>query len=484
MNILKETIRQLDKEEKRVFKVYASRFNLHDERKDIALFDLYSRNNDQSDDEVFARLYGSEKDKNAYYRLKNRLLEEINKTLVIDNVNEIKAINSHYFICLYHYFLQKNNFELAAYYLKRAEKQAREFEQYDLLDIIYGEFIKVSRELLTINPEEFIRKRKDNWETLNSIRQIDEVLSVLSYRLKITQNLGSKESPVLDIYEKTIREFSNNRSITPTPQFRIRVYKALSQLLIQRKDYEHLEPYLVQSYQEFSRDGLFTRNTHDTKVEMLIYLVNTLNELRKYEQAILYLDTLYGSLMEFNKLLYNKYLYFYYQAKVASYSRIDTDKAIETLQEMLRSKEISQNPFYQILTYSNLAFLQFTKRDFHACIKSLNRVYINDFYPKVDVTLKVKLTVQELMARYELGDMDVMEYRLEQVKRDMGQEWTNYQGREKALVGIIETMVNDVNYGKNKSFRKIAEKFIQQDSVNSTELMDYNGWLREKIKNI
>jgi len=479
MNVLKETIDQLSKEERRIFRLYASRFNPHDSRKDIFLFDQYCRGRD--DEEIRRRLYGSASGKNAYYRLKNRLLEEINKTLVMDNTG-LRPVSSHYYFSLYHYFLHKNNFSLAYYYIRRVEKQAREYEQYDLLDMMYGELIRLSREILTINPEEFIQLRKENAEVLANVRQIDEILSVLSYRLKITQNLGSRENPVLDIYEKTINEFAGNHHILQTPLFRIRIYKLVSQLLIQRQNYEHLEPFLVSAYGEFMRDGIFTKTTHDTRVEMLIYLVNTLNALKKYNQSIPYLEQLYNALLDYNKLLYNKYLYFYYQAKVACYSRVNPDMAIDILKEMLHNKELTQSPFYQILTYSNLAFLYFEKQDYHGCIRAINKIYINSFYPKVDISLKAKLTVQELLARYEMQDTDVLEYRLEQVRKDIDQEWKGFNGREIEFIAIIERIVRSPDFMQNDEIRRSAGEFLDKEMATDTELIDYNLWLKKRLK--
>lgn len=480
MNILKNTIDQLSKEEKKVYKVYASRFHPHEGRKDIQLFDLYARG--MEDDAIVEKLYEEAVSKNAFYRLKNRLLEEINKTLVFDNINEIKAINAHYFLSLYHYFMQKNNADLALYYLKRGEKYASETEQHELLDLVYGEFIKLSRVSLTINPEEYINRRRKNEETLNNMRQLDEVMAVLGYRLKMTQNLGSGKSPVLDIYEKTIREFASGDEKGLSPMFRIRIFRAVSQLMIQRKDYDSLEPYLLKVYKDFQEEHIFGKPTHDALIELLIYLVNTFNAKGKFSESLLYLSKLEEALDMYGKLMYNKYVYFYYQAKVASYSKINPDIAIATVHEMLKNKEVVKIPFYQVLAYANLAALQFEKSAYQACLKSLNRVYINDFYPKVDIALRSKLIIQELLARVELGNLDVVEYRLDQVRKELEHGDEQYDGRELALVKIIDLMIKKPNYKTSSVFTKAAEKFFQQKSANNTELIDYDQWLKKKIK--
>ena len=72
MNLLQEVILSLNKEECRFFKLYAGRINVKDERKDLLLFDFIKKSDSIDEDRVAAKLYGE--NKNAFYRLKNRLL--------------------------------------------------------------------------------------------------------------------------------------------------------------------------------------------------------------------------------------------------------------------------------------------------------------------------------------------------------------------------------------------------------------------------
>jgi hypothetical protein len=84
MDILKNTIDLLEKEEIINYKLYANRTQSNNNRKDVLLFDLLKKLSESNNDEekVFQKIYPNAQDKNNYYRLKNRLLVEINNSLV------------------------------------------------------------------------------------------------------------------------------------------------------------------------------------------------------------------------------------------------------------------------------------------------------------------------------------------------------------------------------------------------------------------
>ena len=56
--------------------------------------------------------------------------------------------------------------------------------------------------IVSVDPESFIEKRKSNRVKLDNIRQIDNILAAVSYRLTISLNYSKKETPVLKLLEK------------------------------------------------------------------------------------------------------------------------------------------------------------------------------------------------------------------------------------------------------------------------------------------
>lgn len=75
----------------------------------------------------------------------------------------------------------------------------------------------------------------------------------------------------------------------------------------------------------------------------------------------LHSENLHQALIQYDKLLYKKYIYFYYQVRIGAYSIINPDKAIETINEVINNKSIIINPYYSLLNYTNLAYVYYTK---------------------------------------------------------------------------------------------------------------------------
>ena len=87
MNILQQLVAGMNKEQIRFFKLFAGRTMTPEDRKDILLFNYIRKTGDDYNEEkIFNKLYAS-KDKNAFYRLKHRLLSDLNKIIIFKMLN-------------------------------------------------------------------------------------------------------------------------------------------------------------------------------------------------------------------------------------------------------------------------------------------------------------------------------------------------------------------------------------------------------------
>ena len=137
MNTLQQIIASMNKEEVRHLKLFMGRTNSGPDRKDIELFDyIRQRPEDYDEDKIQAKLYGTS-DKNALYRLKNRLLDDVAKSLALQYSDESDFNQVAMFLQLARHFLTGSQFQLALPYLNKAEKRAISVEKHELLDISY-----------------------------------------------------------------------------------------------------------------------------------------------------------------------------------------------------------------------------------------------------------------------------------------------------------------------------------------------------------
>ena len=67
-------------------------------------------------------------------------------------------------------FRQKQKNKVAEVYLKKAEQKAEKTEAYELLNLIYNELIKLSHDMISIDVEYYIEKKKENNERLRRMK--------------------------------------------------------------------------------------------------------------------------------------------------------------------------------------------------------------------------------------------------------------------------------------------------------------------------
>jgi hypothetical protein len=480
MDILQQVISGMNKEEVRFFKLYEAGLTGED-RKDLHLFNFIRLHGENYDEEkIFKKLYpGGEK--NPFYRLRNRLLADVSKSLSLQHYDSDESIGSLNMLSLARIFLLKNQTEAAHYFLKRAEVKALRCGNHELLDIIYGDFIRLSHEKTAINPEVFIKKRKDNRQNIELLRQIDDILAVVTYKLKITQNFSPEKNPVLNVLQQTVTRISKDKKLLRSPMLRFRMYYSVSQILLQRRDYASLESYLLKVYPEFEKEKLFTRNNHDTKLQMLTYIVNALFKTGKYPLSLQYAEVLRKNMEAFHHLLYDKYFFFYYNSLVINYSRLNPDKAVSILEDLKDNDKIRQNGFYSVFVYLNLVVLYFDKKEYKTAIRNLNKLYLLDAYKTTDVSIRFRIAMAELIIRYELKDFELLEYKIKRAQKEF-RKYLALAGnrKDRDFIRLLKTVIHSPDIRRDEKVIKQVRKFlsiVRQNKSEDQEIIEYNTWL-------
>lgn len=486
MNVINQIATTLSKEELRYFKIYANRMEASVQRKDLKLLDYLRQKGEKFDDDKIAtKLYGNS-DKSAYYRLKSRLLDYLGDFLVIHHTwkSEANELNRH--LALYNIFLQKRQFKVALFYLKKAQEKAMSIDNIEVLDIIYSHYIKLSSELLEINPEEYITKRKENATQLNKLREMDQALAALTYRLKITQNVRGEKTNALKILNATIKEYAGASDFKNSKTFQTSIYRAVSQVLLQQHNYTALEIILKEWYQRFETEKWFTKENHETKLQMLTYLVNSLFRNGKFDESLKYAEKLGGEIKAFNSLLYDKYLFFYYNSLVINYTATDKKKALQTVEEFEAETKNKKNSYYDQFVHLNKAILLHQLGKPVDAIRNLVKLYVNDNYKRADDSMKLKISMTELMMQFDAGDPESYNIRSAAIKKQFKNLLTEGDfSRENDLIRIVDKMNSDPQHKNNETLKKQATSFVKaklRADIADTEIIRYSPWLASKWK--
>lgn len=481
---VKKLVSSLSKEELRHLKITAQKYDTDaNSRKDFQLIDYIIKKGEKyNDDEIAERLYKSS-DKNSFYRLKNRVNTTVEKSLLEMYYDKDPNNQTLSFIQLYRHFYQKNNLNVAVRYLENAEKEASKIAANDLLEIIYSEFIKLSYDQ-NLNPEEYIEKRKVCREKMLQVQQIDDVLALLKYRIRVTQNMGQKNSQVGDLLERTLKQVTG-KTTADNPDLYFKIYESVSRILLSNNDFERLETYLLVTYEECVKLHLFTKHNHRIKLQMLTYLANTLHKLKKHKQSLEYTQILKDALDEFDGQQRPAFVFYYYNSMANNYAGISKPKAIEYIHQALADKDIARNDLYSLYMYLNLSVQQFDMREFKNSLKSIQKIYINPQFNAFDSGFRYKIYIIECLNRFELRDYDVLEKNLKNLKKKFSTEYTDIQfANQRTIIDLIAAVTKRSSSSKTIDLRAMASQTLQQLDLTATDgdLINCAEWLKTTFK--
>jgi tetratricopeptide (TPR) repeat protein len=475
----------LSKEEQRNFKIFALRTSEDADRKDVQLFDHIKKVGENYNERKAIRLlYGKTNRPNTFHRLAHRLFQEVGKSVALLHWDQDETISTLHYLTLAMIYRRKHQADIAFHYLRKAERKAESLDLPELLDITLGEIIGLSFENPSIDPEVFIHKRTENRTRLNQLWEIDNVLALVNHRLRLSQNLAKGDQGVMEVLQKTVQELSLNPKIMADPKFRFRMYDAVSKIFLDKRDYEGLEAFVLQTYESFNQEDLFHKGNHDVKLQMLTYIINALFKNDKIQESLDYAERLRIEMDRFGEMLRQKYLFFYYNSLVLNYSATNLDAAIKVLEQMLEIEAIMAVPQYIVFIYLNLALTEYSQKHYKAAIRHLVKLRLKDAEAATDEGFRFRIDIFELALRLELKENETLEYRLPQFRHDYRDflESPMYE-KDRRMVDLIARL-NQAQakvHVRDAQLAQDIEDFLAQFPQDETEIFKYANFLREQV---
>jgi len=481
MDILQNIIKSLEKEEIKSYKLYSKRTHDFVDRIDIELFNSIKLNPDWSDAQHFKSIYKTDKADSRYYRLKHKISDDLGVVLSNLNRNE-KEIEPLHLLIIAKLFFKKDQLQLAQHYLKLSEKKAIAHEDYSVLEVIYELFIQLSLQNIKESPEHYIKKREENSKRLALLQDLENNFSLLSYKLKTTQNFSITKAFKAWMHS-TLEKTQNLPYVKNSATLRFKVFQNNCRLLLLSQDYTSLEAYLTRSKEDFEEDRLFSKDTHEIKVQLYIYLCNASFVLKKHQQALSYAKQLQQALLEYNKLWYETYIFYYYNILVNNYSKTDPEKAIETLEEAKKQTVIKENPGYIGFVLLNLSITHFDIHNYKTAGKYLVQLYVSEAFKNYDEAFQLKIAVFELCNKIESGETELAEKLIALLFKKLSE----IKNKETLAVDIAVLHLMQYYLTKESTaWRNMKEKIVLflkkfPSSEEQQTIINYHDWLAGKI---
>lgn len=471
MKILETVIQSLSKEEIRFYKLFVGRTNQAKERKDLKLFDIIKKNINQ--DYSKKAIKSLKVTSNNFYQLKNRIYNDLNKSMVWQHISKDQQSKSFSFILLSRIYKNKGELDLAYHYLKIAEKEAIKLELFEILAIVYSEIIELSHELISIDLDSYLFLKKENSKVRAEIEDIDTHLAKLMYSIKTKQNFSTSDPTLTQFLSTHHQNNADNKKVLNSPRFKLRLFKMYSRLLLQKQDYSTLELYLSESYNDFTKNNLFARHNHNDKLTLLTYLANCLYKTKQFKKSLAVAEQLHDAMKEFEEFLYDKYIFYYYNVLVLNYAKEDKNKALEILQLAKNNEAIKKLPAYTSFIYLNTALIYYYQEKYNSAKTNISRLIQQEDFLSLDIVFQFKLLIVELIIRLKLNQNELINEKIDYIKSNYSDLiFDKNLTRDNKVLASIQKLAK----GKDIDKKALIRYF---DNNHDEDIIDYHVWAIE-----
>lgn len=475
MNILQLVVEQMSNEDVRLYKSYVKRSGNDGSRLDMHLFEAYRKG--KPDDDAFSQKWYGQEGAGAFHRLKNRVVADINKSELLNLFDE-KETQPFLLYALFKNYYNKNQFELAYRYLLKAEKKAAANEDLRLLDEIYASFLRLVREISSIDPVEITQKIKQNGDVLRYKNKLEELSALVSHRLRSSQNYSPTEIEELESLSELAQEGVKKWLEKGYNTLSLQILKAVCQPLIIRGEYVRVSEFIQERLKLITASEIKNLWIQELRVELLIYFINSLNASGNYQTAVVQAELLREALESGSEVLYKKFIYFYYQALVNAYSELkEPAKSLAILHDMETHNVAKLNPMYEVFLWVNTAVCLFDLREYAKAAKTISRLYTSAGYKAIDHSLKLKIETAELIIRFERGDLDFAEFKIPRLVKEYH---LKKNSREYSVLEIISGLSKSPDFRYSEKFEKWVDTLRQLPTEKGQELIDYSLWIGNK----
>ena len=306
------------------------------------------------------------------------------------------------------------------------------------------------------------------------------------YSIKTTQNLSNNTKKNTNALNNIISSITSQKEISKSPKFRVRLFEAVSRSLLQENDFISLENYLESTYKSFIKDQIFNKSNHEQKLMMLTYWTNSLYKNGKMEESLLVAEKLNKAMNEFDSFLKNKFLFYYYNSLVINYSTLNQEKALEVLNTAKNNRIIQSLPAFGAFIYLNMGLIYYSQKKYNIAIKHFSRLILQKDFLDLSLQFQLKILISEIIIRYELTQIDVVEEKIKTIKRRY-RATINKNEREKNIIEIIEKLIYCNNIKADKGLISRINSLITRTSLEDAQNIDvinYNDWLKKKLQGI
>ncbi len=435
------------------------------------------------DEELIRKLYSTLKSNNvnAFRRLKNRAVQELNNFLLIRSLDQKEDIKTY---LLAQFYRQKGALKIAIRLLEESEKKALQNENYHLLDSIYSEFILISLSSMEVDPNLYIEKREKNSQTLNKLREIEDFVAKLVYESKLEQAMREYDPNILEEVRQKISELAGSELFSKSYVFQKHLFQAVSRLLLKENDYCELLKYCKETFEQIEP----LKKHDDFRLELIIYTLNAAYKCRQQKIIRKFYELFKQEFEMYPETLRKKYVFYvYYFDFIIYYIEENYSKAQKILLQAIEDKEVKKNLIYRNFTLLNLAVMYYFQQNYEKALLELNRIFNDPAYERLVLIFKLKIRAFEVMLLILLKEYELAKNIIARIKKTLRKNPKEHIGqRYKDFINLLKKIAGYYTASRrNKELlQEIIREFMERYDEKHEDIINYNAWLEKVLQEL
>ncbi len=489
-----QLVKSLEKGEKRNFKLYARRNTATEELKTVQLFDALDKMTEYDEKLLFKKAKGLKKQQlsNIKAALYKQILSSLRLIKDEDNIDIRLHEQMDYARILYNKGLYLQSLKM----LERLKETAKEYQQLTYLQ--QALFFEKKIEGLFITRSMQDRAEKLSHESITTSNQLVLVnqlsnLSLQLYGWYIKNGHARNEKDIKNI--RTFFEKNLPHAVGAAQGFyeRLYLYQSYVWYAFIRQDFLH--------YYRYSQKwvDLFLQNPSLIKVETGTY-IKGMHNLMSAHFSLINIEKLSQTIKQFEHFTRQKHLQENENNRILAYQYLYTARInlyflqgnftkglrlVPFLEEMLKEYGLYLDKHRVLIFYYKIACLYFGSGDNEKAIDYLNRIINQGGDLRTDLQCYSRLL--HLIAHYELGNFDLLEYLIKSVYRYMA-NMESLSKVEEEMFTFLRKSFRVGAHALKPAFEKLLLKLKKYEG-NPLEsrafvYLDVISWLESKISGV
>lgn len=493
MDNLRSILDTFSEEEQKALHAFVQRQKIRKNRKDLQLLELLQEETTYNGKELLLKLYPKTKNKVAYHALRRRLMQHFIDFITLSRSTDqtIEGTDIMGIISLCHYLFEVNLENIAWKYLKKAEYQAQENEQYHLLNSIYNLALANTDNEFAPPFEKLLELRNQN----KIFAEQEERAHIANCILKNKLTEAKREGKVLDfdkITTQILEEWDLTQAVSERPRIRFNLLSIARNAVVAKKDYYNFEFFLRANYDELISDTMISEKNQYYRLSLLYMLAHVLYRNKKFKESLKYLDEFKNILESSSKSSKSYKTSFYSKFILLTAANLaftkEREKAIQLLENLLKKNKAILSTNDILNTHLNLVFYHFQKDNFKQAHKVLLDFGHSDAWveKKMGKEWVVRKWLIEAVLQFELKNDDIARKIISKIKQKYASLLVQSNNQNsKPFLNLLEEYMRYPQRVTQPDFSEKVQKvitFAESSQQEDLQEMAFYAWLKSKME--